>query len=223
MIKINDSIYSYDYQFKMGGGFYFPARCIIVKNDTELTLISPGPFHEAVFNQIHTLGEVKHIVAPNCFHHAYINTAVRHFPGATLYMPKTLNKKYPGKFLAESENLLEQTQVSNLQLKQVSGHKVLSETVFFEPNTKTLLVTDLIFNIKKTKNLMSSFIFTALTLKGKAKLSPLIKFTVKDKSLFYDDLREILNFDFQNIVMAHGDPITDQAKEVLQQAWGVDI
>ena len=151
MIKVNDYIYSYDYHFKMGGGVYFPARCVVVKDNNDLTLISPGPFHEAVYNQIHTLGEVKSIIAPNCFHHSYLNTAIRHFQQATVFMPKTLNKKYPGKFHAESKNLLEQTKISSLDLKQVNGHKVLSETVFFEPNSKTLILTDLVFNIQKTK------------------------------------------------------------------------
>lgn len=223
MIKINENIYTYDYDFKMGGGVFFPARCIIVKNNNELTLISPGPFHEAVFNQIHTLGEVKQIIAPNCFHHAYINTALRHFPQAQLYMPYTLNKKYPGKFLAEHENLLEKAQISNLLLKQVSGHKVLSETVFFEPSSKTLILTDLIFNIEKTKNVISNIFFSLLTLKGKPKLSPLIKFTVKDKAVFFDDLREILNLDFETVVMAHGTPISSEAKATLQSAWGIDL
>lgn len=222
MIKVNDFIYSYEYHFKMGAGVYFPARCVVVKNNNELTLISPGPFHEAVYNQIHTLGEVKNIIAPNCFHHSYINTAIRHFKNATVFMPNNLNKKYPGKFLTETKNLLEETKISGLNLKQVQGHKTLSETAFFEPNSKTLILTDLIFNIQKTKNLISYLFFTALTLKGKPRLSPLVKFTVKDKSLFYDDLREILSWDIQNIVMAHGEPIVENAKATLEDVWGID-
>lgn len=223
MIKLNDRVYTYDYQFKMGGGLYFPARCSIVKNEEGLTLISPGPFHEAVFNQIHTLGTVKHIVAPNSFHHSYLNTSIRHFPGATVYMHGALSKKYPGHFHAEPKDLLRTQKVGGLDIKQVQGHKALSETVFYEAETKTLILTDLLFNIKTTKNMISNLVFKALRLKGQTRLSPLVKYTIKDKSLFTKSLNEILNWDIQNIVMAHGEPITQDASRTLQAAWNIKL
>jgi flavorubredoxin len=53
--------------------------------------------------------------------------------------------------------------------------------------------------------------------------SRLVKLCVKDRAAVRESLEEILSWDFERVVVSHGEIITENAKETLRQvlAWGL--
>src|SRR6187431_1600642 len=64
------------------------ARTTVVRlDDGSLLLHSPVPPSEALAEQLRTLGPVRWLVVPNCFHHLGTPAAAAHFPEAQVVGP----------------------------------------------------------------------------------------------------------------------------------------
>ncbi len=51
-------------------------------------------------------------------------------------------------------------------------------------------------------------------------ISLFFRLLIRDKDLFARSMRDLLKWDFQQIVVAHGEPITVNARAVFVQALG---
>ena len=129
---------------------------------------------------------------------------------AELFGPKSIEKKQPslsGK-LQHVDEL--QTRLSEqIQLIQIRGNNALKETVIYHKESQTLIVTDLIFNMKKPMPLGRKIILSLARAKNGPAQSQLVTKTIKDKDLYLKSIEEIESLDIRKIIMAHGEIIED--------------
>ena len=105
----------------------------------------------------------------------------------------------------------------------VRGNKLIWEVAFYHRASKTLLLTDLIENFTD----QTSNVNWVLKLWWKAvfhmwdnpKPAPEYQMGWKDKAAARKSLQRILDWDFDKIIMAHGDLIETDAKERAAEAW----
>ena len=208
------------------GGVHFPGRMIVARlDDGGLWLWSPVPIDDTLAAAITELGPVAHIVAPNAFHHLHFRKASARFGDAQRWITPALAKKRPT--LEHDELLTGETPAvwaDTLDQLIVGGIPKVDEVVFFHRPSKTLVVTDLIFNIMEYQGWISGLVYRMAGAHKKCAQSRLLRSAVKDRAAAGASVRTMLKWDFTQVVMAHGEVLTDDARGQLERAltWMIE-
>ncbi|MCA9640445.1 MAG: DUF4336 domain-containing protein, partial [Myxococcales bacterium] len=186
------------------GAVHFRTRMTVLDTGDGLMLHGPVPLDEAQAERIAKLGDVKHIVAPNSFHHLYARPAADKFPAAKLWRGEALVTKRPN---LQGEVIVAGSEPSFGETKSlvVGGMPKLDEVVVLHPGTRTLVVTDLVFNILEYKGWLSGVMFRLTGTHKKLAQSRLLRSAIKQRAAYEQSLQEILSWDFERVVMAHGE------------------
>jgi hypothetical protein len=182
---------------------------------------SPVRPTSAIVSDLSDLGQVSWVVAPNKWHHLYVQDFKNHFPAAKFYCAPGLEKKRPdfhfNDVITNEQRFPWNTELSHLLIE---GVPMYNEVVFFHPKTKTLLVTDLAVHIRKTNSLRTKLWLTLLGSYGHFGWSTIEKFVfIKDKVAFRRSLDRLMDFDFDRVIMAHGEVVEKDGKELLSSAF----
>ncbi|MGE0632553.1 MAG: DUF4336 domain-containing protein, partial [Pseudobdellovibrionaceae bacterium] len=128
-----------------------PLRSVVVKTDNALLVFSPIDFSETQLADIRALGEVTDIVAPSVLHHLYVPQAMQNFGKAKIWGVKGLEEKRPDikwdKILGSDPWAYSQ----EIEMLMIDGVPKMCEAAFLLKSQKTLLVTDLCFNLTQPK------------------------------------------------------------------------
>ena len=206
-------------------GCDFDARMAMIRvSDTELMIHSPCEIDSATRDAISALGDVAYIVAPGSYHHIHIASAQAAFPEADTYICPGIERKRPDLdfdwFLGDRPPA---AWAGVLDQVLVRGNKFIWEVVFFHKPSKTLLVVDLIENFTdQTPNvnwLLKLWWKVVFHMWDNPKPAPEYQMGWKDKTAARDSLQRILEWDFDKIVLSHGDLIETNAKSMAQEAW----
>ena len=184
------------------GGIHLPLRSVLIRlKNQELLMISPTHPSDALVSEIKKKGHLKHIIAPNVFHHLFVSKMKDFFPESKTYCCAGLEKKKKNfKFDEIIEHTLPSIFENDLDFCLVNTGKFYRELVFFHLESETLILTDLFFNIENSKGLSKLFWKFYLG-KNKFGSSKLVKFFLKrSKNPF--PLEKISSWDFQRVVMA---------------------
>jgi hypothetical protein len=95
----------------------------------------------------------------------------------------------------------------------------LNEVAFFHRPSRTLIVTDLAFNLGAEMPLLSR---TLLRLNGCYNcfaVSRLLRTTIKDRAALRASLDHIFAWDFTRLVLSHGHNLDTSAKDTLRLAF----
>ena len=188
----------------------------------EVVLISPGRNVTEVAGAIRALGPVRGIIAPNLFHHLFIEQAQACFPDARLYGPPGLAKKRTD--LAIDEHLTgtpPNLWAAEIDQVLVAGAPRVQETAFFHRLSKSLVLSDLAFNLEAATNWWGRFVYRLLDVGGGFGPSRLGRLIYRDKAAWRQSLREIQAWPFERIVVAHGEIVEEDARQVFAAAFGL--
>lgn len=213
-------VWTVESELRLLPGVRLPLRMIVVAGPSdELTLISPVRGVEAWGDEVEKLGVVQHIVAPSGFHHLYALAAHERFPAATLWASGALKRKRPD--FPDTTRWLEGSDIveleSGLKALPLNGMPALQEWAFFHEDSATLIVVDLLFNVLQPGFGLGLFQRGFGTYKRLA-VSRLFKRACKDEEALAESVRALLALPFENLVMAHGEPIVGSAKGVAREA-----
>jgi hypothetical protein len=193
-----------------------PVRTTFVRVGTGNILISPGSVVSE--DELRALSGVTDIVAPSFLHWAGVPRALSVFPRAKVWADAHLQKLHPE--VKWTHNLSEATwnHQAELPVIEIKGIPKISEHVFVHKKSRSLIVTDLVFNMTKISGIGP---FIILNLFGTYRRFAVSKFFLKfleDKKAFEASLGEIFSYDFDNIILSHGENVIGDAKEKLAAA-----
>ncbi len=183
----------------------------------ELLLIGPGPETREQAEDILALGQVKHVIAPNAFHHLYLAEAKRLFPDATLWAPGAVAKKQPQLELNRLQSGAVFPWASCLETLALQGTR-LQEYVFYHQESRSLILTDLLFNVLKPQGLKANILTAIMGTRGRLACSRLVKLAIQDRAALKGSLQAVLDWDFKRIIMAHGVCVEENARTGFTQA-----
>lgn len=203
-------------------GVEMGARMTVVPCDNDNIFVhSPIKLSDSDVAELNQLGQVKWVVAPNKWHHLYVQDSKNHFPSAEFYCAPGLDKKRPDfKFTEVISN--EQKFPWNPELAHVliDGVPMYNEVVFFHQKTKTLIVTDLAVHIRHSKSFFTKLCLTLMGAYGNFGWSAIEKFMfIRDKRAFRCSIERVLEFDFERVIMAHGDIVENDGKRLFSAAF----
>ena len=224
---LDENIWVIDHPFSMPGGIELGARTTIVRlSDGGLWIHSPGPLSEAAKAWLTDHGPVKAIVAPNLLHHFFLTDAIAAFPDASVYGPEGLQEKLGAKLAGTTVHTLDPTDPAehpwpgDLACMRVGGCPAMNELVFLHPRTRTLILTDLAFNVRRSDSFVTRVflrINNAFGKFGPSRLARTVFF--KDKAQVRAAIERILGWDFDRVVVSHGDVLESKGPATLRDSY----
>lgn len=192
------------YKANAGAGVIFPAKTIIVRGEKNIYIISPKDLNKEECKFLVDSNKNLIFISPNNVHNIHLKTMKDKFPNAEFYGPKR-SAKQSGVNLEKTSNLKAHNELIPIF---IDGCKTLSETCFYHEQSKTLIATDLLFNMHHKMNFASRMAFIMAGAYHKLNMSRLIRVSRNDKKAFRNSLEKLLESPFENMILNHGESIT---------------
>ena len=220
--SLDKDLWVIDHPFKMPGGIELGTRTTLVRlSDGGLWLHSPGPLTPAIQTWLEQNGPVRAIVAPNLLHHMFLADTVAAFPEASVYGPEGLQAKLKNATPIETLDPQQLPWSGDLQCLAVGGCPQMSEWVFLHPATRTLILTDLAFNFQQVNSFVTRIFLRINGALGRFGPSRLARsFFMKDKAQVRTGIENILSWDFDRVVVAHGEVLEGGGAGALRDSYG---
>jgi len=198
-----------------------PTRSLAVRMpDGALVVLSPVP-DEPARRDAAALGPVRFLVAPNSFHYVGLSGWAAAFPEARVFLAPGLRARRPelpgGDELAEGA----ETPFGGVLAHSVLGPiRSVSEVAFLHRPSRTLLLTDACFHIlaaPRARDRLALRMLGAWQRFGPSRTARTI--LLRDRAQVASFVARICRWDFERIVVAHGEVLEPAGPEVLCAAF----
>ncbi len=220
--KIADDVWSIDRRIAMRGPVSLPTRSTVIRlPNGSLVLHSPVFLDDETKKQLDSLGQVQYIVAPNSFHYLYAGAYFEQFPSSELFVAPGLPERCPelppatilGAQAPEAwAGVLEQTIFGPLH--------GLSEVAFCHTPSRTLILTDLSFYVRSAENAVERLFWRVSGVWQRFGPSLTVRLALlRDRTVVRSFLDRVLAWDFDRIVVAHGDVLDSGGRQAFEKAF----
>lgn len=204
-------------------GFHYPTRMAVIRlTNGDLVLWSPTALTDNLRAQVETLGAVRYLVPPNSLHHTFLGGWQRAYPSATVYAPPGLREKRKDiTFDADFSDGPIAQWAGEIDHAIMWGNQITTEVVFFHRQSGTAIFTDLIQQFPRGWFKGWRALIARLDLMTAAEPTVPRKFRVAftDRNVAREPLRRILAWPTEQVIVAHGPPITTGGQAFLRRAF----
>ena len=202
-------------------GLEIGARMTVIRlANGELFLHSPVDLDAATRAALGDLGPVRHIAAPNKVHHLYFAAAAAAFPEAVRWAAPGLAEKRPDltfdEVLGDTAPAAWADELDQVRLR---GAPHVEEIVFHHRASRTLIATDLAFNIRESGSRITRLFLRANGVLGRFGPSRMFRSFIRDRAAARASLDRILEWDFDRVVVSHGVVLQSRGRRVLRDAY----
>ena len=185
-----------------------------------LLLHSPVALDAELRGELDSIGRVCFAVAPNRLHHLHAGEIAQAYRESRLWVAPGLKRKRPD-LVFEAVLNDEAPAEWRGEVDQVffRGRPYENEVVFFHRASRTLMLCDLAFNFGPSAAIRTRLLMKLLRSYGRlgpSKLDPLL---IRDRRAARESLEHILAWDFDRIIVAHGDVLESGGQEILRQGY----
>ncbi len=223
-VFVPDALWLADYFVSLAGARVNARMTVIKLRSGAIVIHSPCAFDDALRAEVSSLGPVAAIIAPGNFHWLHVASCQKAFPEAKTYICPGVEKRADAiafdEVLGDDAPALWAEELSQVCLR---GTRLMREVAFFHRASHTLILVDLIENITEATpgtNGLLRVLFRAIGMWNRPRPAPEYRLGWGDKALVREDMQRILAWDFQQVILSHGDLLTRDAKEVVRSAWG---
>jgi hypothetical protein len=154
----------------------------------------------------------------------FFATAQAAFPAARTWICPGVEKRQPGlKFDGRLGDTAPPDWAGEIDQVLVQGTRIMREVAMFHRASRTLILVDLIENFSDaTPHIGGALKFWfkyVLRMWGHPRPAPEYRMGWSDRKAAAQSLRRILAWDFERIVLSHGDLIDRDAHDVAARAW----
>lgn len=219
--SLDEGLWVMDFPLRMPGGIEIGTRTTLIRlRDGSLFAHSPGPASDADFEQIAALGPVAHVIAPNLFHHFFVRDWMSRRPEATLYAPPGFDKKLPGLDFRTLGDRAPDAWAEDLDQVAIAGAPRMNEIVFCHRASRTLLLTDLCFNMRHSDSGVTRLFMRLMGGYGRFGPSRLARHVMmRDKAAVRASVLRVLALDFDRVVVTHGEVLESGGRQALSDAF----
>ncbi|MBI3769718.1 MAG: DUF4336 domain-containing protein [Deltaproteobacteria bacterium] len=188
--------------------------------DGSLLLHSPVELDAELRRELDAIGRVRFTVAPNRVHHLYAGDVAKAYPEARLWVAPGLERKRPDLvFVAVLDDDAPAEWKHDVEQTFFRGRPYENEVVFFHRASRTLIMCDLAFNFGPRAAAPTRLLMRLLRSYGRFGPSKLDPFLIRDRRAARQSLERILAWDFDRVVVAHGDVLERGGREALRQGY----
>lgn len=178
--------------------------------------------HEKDYQTLERLGPIAYIVVPNTFHSSEAHFYKTRFPSAKLLVS-------PGALTSMKKRTVVDGVLpsdwppglkSEIECIEFSGTRILNEVLFFQKDSRTLVVTDLVFNMRIETKGAEKLLFKLNKIDHRFGPSRIFRLVfVNDKKAVEQSLRKVLAWDFDRVIMNHGEILETGGREALIEGF----
>lgn len=206
-------------------GIGFDTRMTVIRlGDGSVWIASPVPAPFATIAEIAALGPVRHLVSPTPRHYWRLHAWHALFPEAELWSSPITAVTLKNGDLPKAEILGQhapEAWAGDLDQAIVGGSALVSEVFFFHAASRTLLVEDLIQVHERRPGhpLRNALIALGGVAAPRGGVARDIRLTFRDRAAARRSIRRILEWDFDQLVVAHGPVITRAGRRRVEEAF----
>lgn len=208
-------------------GLPFSTRATVVRLEGgDLWVHSPTRLTDGLRAELEALGPVRHLVAPNWLHYAFVGDWQAAFPQATAWAAPGVAERAAKKgvtldFDCDLGSEPEAPWAGQIDQTIVEGSKIHREAVFFHRASDTLILTDLIENFETAKlpAWMRPLIWLAGIDDTDGKMPPDMAFSFRDKETLADAVERMIAWGPHRIILAHGRCYERNGVKELERAF----
>jgi hypothetical protein len=185
-----------------------------------LLLHSPVELDPQLRRELDGLGRVLYVVAPNRVHHLYAGEVAKVYPEARLWVGPGLERKRPDlSFVAILGDEPPEEWRDEVWQTFFRGRPYENEVVFLHRASRTLILCDLAFNFGPRTAAPTRLLMKLLRSYGRFGPSTLDPWLIKDRPAARQSLERILSWDFDRVVVAHGDVLESGGRDALRGGY----
>jgi hypothetical protein len=218
--QLHDDLWVIDLPFKMPGGIELGTRTTVIRlANGSLFAHSPGLVDEGDVQEISKLGQVTHIVAPNLFHHFFVKDWLERYDGAHFYAPPTFEQKLAGVSFETLTDAAPTAWAQEMDQIAIQGAPRMNEIVFCHRPSRSLLLTDICFNLQSSPSMLTRTFFRAMGAYERFGPSRLARLFMKDKTAVKRSIERILELDFDRVIVSHGEVLETGGRSAMREAF----
>jgi uncharacterized protein DUF4336 len=188
--------------------------------DGSLLVYSPVAMTDERRRAVEGLGRVAHLYAPSLYHDRWIGEWAAAFPSARVHAPAALAKKRRDLRVDRMLGTAAEPAFADVVDEvHIDGFR-LDETVIVYRPARTLVVADLVHNIGRPEGAWTKLYTRAMGFYDRVALSRMIRWVgFSDRGAALRSIDRVLSHPFDRIVVGHGTPVTDGARDALVAAY----
>jgi len=218
--QLDEGLWVIDHAFSMLGGIQIGTRTTLIRlSGGEIFAHGLGPIEEGDHAEIAALGNVTQLVAPNLFHNAYVKDWVARYEGAICHAPVRFDTKLKDLDFVPLSSDAPAAWSADLEQVAVEGAPQLDEVVFYHSRTRTLLLTDLCFNMRHSDSFLTRLFMRMMGGYGHFGPSRLARSLMKDKAAVRRGIERILEWDFDRVTVTHGEVLESGGNAAFRKAY----
>jgi hypothetical protein len=207
---ICDGLWTTDIMKSFPLGVRMPLRGTVVRlANGDLWVHSPTPLTPELGAAVDAQGPVRHLVGPSRLHHMSLGEWSARYPAAQLWATPELAKKRSDLSFAgtvpSAAPALPAPWAAEIEPLALDGAPGIGEAVFFHRASRTMICTDLLFNIRRPATAVTGFLLTLMGTKGRFAMSRVWRRYRKDRAALKASVERLLAWDFTRVIPAHGD------------------
>ena len=188
--------------------------------DRRLLLHSPVLLDPQLRGELDSLGTVRFVVAPNRFHHLYAGNALRTYPEARLWVAPGVERKRPNlPFVGVLADEAPPEWKDEVRQVFFRGRPFENEVAFLHRPSRTLVLCDLAFNFGPHAPAATRLVMRLVGGYGRFGPSRLDPLLIRDGPAARRSLQQILSWDFDRVVVAHGDVLESGGSTALRAGY----
>jgi len=212
MKTVAENIWLCPYPLKLLGADFRRNVTVIRLATGELVIHSMGPFTPEDVAAINKLGRPGWLVEAMLRHDTFSEEGRAAFPGIPFLAPPGFSKRV--RFATEPIVPAPTAWGDELQVLELQAVPIMKESVFFHAPSRTLIVADLVFNFGDRESFWTKTLLIAgVGWKHNPEMSRPFKMAVKDKAAFQRSTERMLRWDFDRVIVGHGNMIESGGKE----------
>jgi hypothetical protein len=185
-----------------------------------LWLHSPVQLDPETREAVDALGTVRWLVGPSKVHHLFLGDWARAYPSAQLLGAPGLAEKrrdlrFDGALSEESAALWN----GELRPALFEGAPSLNEVVFLHPASRTLLLTDLAFNVRPGAGGRARLFHWLVGATGRFGPHRIVRLAIRDRAAARRSLEKVLAWDFDRVVVTHGEVLETGGPRALAESF----
>jgi Domain of unknown function (DUF4336) len=221
--RIDEGIWSVRRPFSVAGLQLGTRMTALRLTSGGLLLYSPVRLDDELRGALVQLGRVEQILAPSKVHHLFAADYVAAYPDAELIgAPGLPDKRKDLSFAGIVDEAAPPVAWSGvLEPFVLGGAPMMNEVMLLHPATRTLIVTDVAFNIEGAGGWWTKSYLRMMGALGGFRQSRMVHFAIRDKQAARASFDRVLARDFERIVVTHGEVFEQGGRAALEQvcAW----
>jgi hypothetical protein len=188
--------------------------------DGGLFLHSPVRLDAETKQALDAIGPVRCVVAPSKVHHLYAGDYAAAYPEARLFAaPGLPEKRKDLHFHAVLDDDPPPEWRGAIEQCVVRGAPLMNEVVFLHRASRTLLLTDVAFNMVQAPRGRARVFCWLIGATGRFGPHRIVRLGIRDRRAARESMQRILGWDFDRVVVTHGEVLESGGKPRMVEGF----